>query len=61
MLKVEGVISTFFQLIFEVSSKLILNAINKNLEVSKVFLEESFEVRLYNKSDIFVAVFMLNL
>ena len=44
MLKVGGVVLTFFQLILGVPSKLTPDTINKRLGVCKVLLEESLEL-----------------
>ena len=59
MLKVEGVISSLFQLVLEVPSKPTSNAINKALGVSKVFLEEVIKLRPHYQSGAFVAAFLL--
>ena len=56
-----GIVLNFFWLILRVSFKLTPNAINKNLEVFKVLLEEIFEIKLYDRSGNFVAVLMLSL
>ena len=44
-----------------VLSKLTSDAINESLGVSKVFLDKNFEVKPHDKSDAFVAVFILSL
>ena len=49
------------QLVLRISFKLILNIINKSLEVFKIFLKDDFKLRLYNKSEILVATFILDL
>ena len=59
MLKVGGVILSFFQLVLAVSFKLIPDAINKGLKVSKVFLKENLEVRLCNQSGALMPLLML--
>ena len=41
------------------SSKLTPNIVNKGLKAFKVFTEEDFELRLYNKSDALVMVLVL--
>ena len=56
-----GVISSLFQLVLGVFSKLALDAINKDLGVPKVLLEESFELRRCNQSDTFVTALLLDL
>ena len=61
VLKVGGIISSFFQLVLGIPSKLTLDAIDKSLEVFKVFLEESLEVRLRSQSNFLVAALMLGL
>lgn len=43
MLKVRGVVLSLFQLVLGVHFKLTLNAIDKSLGVSKVFLEEGLK------------------
>ena len=54
-------ISNFFQLVVGVSSKLILDIINKSLRISKVFSEKSFELRLCNQNGTFLTTCVLNL
>lgn len=46
-------------MILGVLSKLTLDAINKNLGVSKVFWEKNFEVKLCDMSSVFVAALIL--
>ena len=59
MLKVGSVISSLFQLVLGVPSKLTLDAINKGLKVSEVFLEEGFELWLCNWGGALVAAFVM--
>ena len=54
-----GVISNIFQFVLGVPSKLTLDAINKGLGVSEVFLEESFGIRLHDWSGAVMAVLVL--
>lgn len=61
VLKIGDVLSSFFQLILGVSSKLTPDCINKGLRISEILLEERFEVKLRVKNGIFVAVLMLSL
>lgn len=61
MLEVGGVLSSFFLMIFEISFKLTLDIVNKDLEFSKVLLEESFKIRQCDKCGIFVAALILSL
>ena len=42
-----------------VLSKLTLNIINKDLKISKIFLKKDFKIRLYDKSNILMAMLML--
>lgn len=56
-----GVVLSFFQLILRVSFKLTLDALNKVLGVFKVLLQESFKVKLYDRSVTFLATLMLSL
>ena len=60
LLNVWEIISSLFQFILRFHSKLTLDAIDKNLEVPKVFLEKSFEVRPCDESIVFIAMLMLN-
>ena len=60
-MKVGGVISSFFQLVLGVPSKLILDIIDKGLEISKVFLKENLTIKSHNRIDAFVAAFILKL
>ena len=50
-----------FQLVLGVPSKLTLDAINKDLRVFEVFLEESLKVKPRDRSGAFVAALMLGL
>ena len=59
MLKVGGVVLSLFQRVLGVSSKLTPDAIDKGLEVPKIFLEEVLELRTCDRSGAFVAVLML--
>lgn len=59
MFKVEGVISSFFQLALGIPFKTTLDVINKGLRVFKIFLEESFEIRTYDKNNVFVIALIL--
>ena len=61
MIKVRGVILSFFQLILGIPSKLALDAINKGLGVPQIFLKESFELWPRDQSGTFVAVLVLGL
>ena len=54
-----GVISSHFQLVLGVPSKLISNTIDKGLGVSKIFSEESLEIRPCDWSGAFVATLLL--
>ena len=46
-------------LVLEILSYLILNTINKNLKVIKVFSKKILEIKLYNKSSFFDLIFIL--
>ena len=59
MLKVGDVISSLFQLVLEVLSKLTLDAIDKGLGVSKILLEESLELWPHDRDGAIVAAFVL--
>ena len=59
MLKVGGVVSSLFQLVLGVFSKLAPDTINKGLGVPKIVLEEVFELRPCDRSGAFVAAFVL--
>lgn len=48
-------------IILEVFSKLILDFINKNLKIFKVFLKKSFKIKLHYRSGILVSAFILSL
>ena len=54
-----SVVSSLFQLILGVPFKLAPDAINKSLRVSKVFLKESFKLRLRDWSDALMAMLVL--
>ena len=56
-----SIVSSFFQLVLGVSSKLTLDAINKGLGVSEVLLEEGLELWLHDWSGTFVAALILGL
>ena len=60
MLKVRGIISSFFQLVLRVPSKLAPNAIYKGLGVNKVLLEEGFELRLRDWNNALVIIIVLS-
>ena len=60
MLKVRGVILSFFQLVLGISSKFTPDTINKDLRVFKLLLKEGFELCPYAWSDGFVAALMLD-
>lgn len=55
MLKIKDIVSSFFQLVLRVPSKLTPNTINKALEVPKVPLKKDFEVRSGDKKGALVA------
>ena len=55
-----GVISSLFQLVLGVFSKLASDAIDKSLRVSKYFLEEVFKLTPYDQSGAFVAALVLD-
>ena len=59
MLKIGDVVSNLFQLVLGITFKLTPNAINKSLTVSKVFLEEGFELWPYNRNGTLMAILML--
>ena len=59
MFKLRCLVSDLFYLEFRIFSKLSRNIIDKNLRIPKVFLEENFKVRQYNKSSIFVVILIL--
>ena len=61
VLKVKCLILGLFWLILRVFFKLTLDTINKGLETFKVFIEENFELKLYNQSSILIAAFVLSL
>ena len=61
MLEIWYLVSGFFQLVLRVSLEFISDIINKGLEVSKVFLEESFKVRLCDKNGALEIVLILSL
>ena len=46
-------------MVLEVSSKLALNAIDKGLGVSKIFLEEGFELWPHNRSGTLMTALVL--
>lgn len=46
-------------MVLRVHFKLTLNVINKSLEISEVFLEKSFEFKLYDRSGTLIPVIML--
>ena len=48
-------------MVVRVFPKLILDIINKSLKIFKVLLEENFKIKLYNKSNILIMVFILSL
>ena len=41
--------------------KLTLDTINKDLKTSKIFIKESFELKLYDRSGVFMVALMLSL
>ena len=59
MLKVGGVVSSFFQLVLGVPSKLAPDAINKGLGVPEIFLEEVLELRPHDRSGALIAALVL--
>ena len=59
MLKVEGVVSNFFQLVLRVFSKLAPDTIDKSLGVPKVFLEEVLKLRPRDWSSAFMVALVL--
>ena len=59
MLKVGGVVSSLFQLVFGVPSKLALDAIDKGLGVPEVLSEKVFKLRPHDWSGAFVVVLVL--
>ena len=54
------VVSSFFQLVLELPSKLALDTINKGLGVLEVLLEEVLELKPCDQSGAFVAVLVLS-
>ena len=42
-------------------SKLILDIVNKDLRISKIFLKESFKVKLCNRNSILITAFIIGL
>ena len=61
ILEIKGLILDFFYLALKVSFKLILDIDNKGLKISRIFLKKDFELWLYNKNDILIVVFIINL
>ena len=59
MLKVGGIVSSFFQLVLGISSKLASHAIDKGLGVFEVLSEEVLELRPRDYSGAFVAALVL--
>ena len=59
MLKVGDVVSSFFQLVLGIFSKLIPNAINKSLGVLKVFSEKGLELWLRDLNSSLVIMLVL--
>ena len=59
MLKVGGVVSSFFQLVLEIPSELTSDAIDKRLRVPDIFLEKSLELWPRYRSGVFVVALML--
>ena len=59
ILKVESVVSSFFQLVLEVPSKFTSNPIDKDLRVPKVFLEEGLKLCPRDRSGAFMAALVL--
>lgn len=45
-------------MVLKISSKLISNAINKELGVSEIFFKENFKVEPYSKDSAFVVVLL---
>lgn len=45
-------------MVLKISSKLISNAISKDIGVSEVFFKENFKVEPYDKSSAFVVVLL---
>ena len=60
MLKMRCLVLGFFQLILGVLPKLILEVVNEGLKTSKIFLKESFKLKLYDKSGAFMVALMLS-
>ena len=61
MLKVGGIVLSFFQLVLKVLSKLTPDAIDKGLGVPKVLSNEVFELRSRDRSGAFVTALALGL
>ena len=61
VLKVREKISSLFQVVLKISSKLAPDAINKGLGVSEIFLKEGLELKLCKWSGVFVAGLVLGL
>ena len=61
MLELKCLVLGIFQLILRISPKFTPNIINKSLRILKYFLEKSFKVRLYNKNDALIMLFMISL
>lgn len=60
VLKVEYLVLVFFQLVLKISSKLNSDIINKSLKIFKIFLEKSVNVKLYDRSRTYRAMFVLS-
>ena len=60
ILEIRCPISGLFYLILGVFPKLTPNIVNKGLKTSKVFLKIGFEVKLYDKSSVFMVALLLN-
>lgn len=60
ILKVRCPVSGFFSLVLRVFPELTLDIVNKDLEISKVFFNKSFEIRLRNKSDALMTTLVLS-
>ena len=56
----EYLISDFFQLVLEISSKLIPDIVNKSLRISEVFSEEIFKLRSCDWSDTLMMALVLS-
>ena len=61
MLNMGGIVSSLFQLILGVPSKLAPTTINKGLKVPEVFLEEILELRPHNQSGAFMVALVLGI